>query len=90
VPVVDVSAGLLEIWADHRAWEQRERQREVVLLGLALLALATVGLCSAHALLALVPSVSPVWLVFVPLDLCALLFVVLRYTLSALSSSASS
>lgn len=90
VPVVEVSAGLLEIWADHRAWEQRERQREVVLLGLALLVLATVGLCTAHALLALVPSVSPVWLVFVPLDLCALLFVALRYTLSALSSPASS
>jgi hypothetical protein len=54
----------------------------VALLGLALLVLGTVGLATAHALLVLVPSVSPVWVVFVSLDLCALLFVVLRYSLS--------
>jgi hypothetical protein len=47
--------------------------------------MATVGLCTAHTLLAFVTSVSLVWLLSVSLELCVLAFVALRYTLSAWS-----
>jgi hypothetical protein len=79
-PVVDVE--IMELYRDHKKLERDEWQREVVLLGLVLLVLATVCLCIANTLLAFVPSMSPVWLIFVPLDLCALVVTLLRFALS--------
>lgn len=76
VPVVDVA--VMELLREHREWERLERQRELVLLSLSLLVIATLALGTAHILLALQPTLSPVWLICVPLDMCGLLFLVPR------------
>lgn len=80
VPVADVA--LMELLREHQQWEKTERQRELIVLGLASMVACAMALCFICALLVLIPSLPTVWLVFVPLDLCGLVFLLIRFFFS--------